>query len=406
MKTFSPFPIDIKNLAGKWLATYRFEPFLGKWFYIEPAMHGAIKLVDTKDVPSNVLDIADSADFTDINAYVAPIKLQVQLNTSCNFRCEMCYVSPELVGKKLSLDTLDSIFTIAKSCGVLRVNFVGGEIFMRRDIEEVFRCAQSHHLLTSCITNGIIPGAQPEKYYDLFQSMYAVQVSCNGIGESYDKEHGGVGWSRAKDYIKETVHMAPSSILSYVITSDNVSDIPGFIEYAESVNPSIIKFGTVCWSGKSSQKGALEYYSKTLTLARRLIQNARTTHPNLKIQSQIDDGRETPLWEDYIHGYRPYSFYFSPEGRDGLYVSAVGKYYPFPLLSDNPAFCLGTIQDDLLEIWKNNRILNNLRNVTFENSSCGKLGCTQPCGLWNRSYAIAWSGDIYGKVPCAKTQWK
>ena len=405
-KCFLPRAIDLKDSEGCWLATYRFEPFLNRWFYVKPSMHGKIKLVNTENVPEEVLHIAEEGAFTPQNCYSAPIKLQIQLNTSCNYKCKMCYVSPELKDKTLSIPILSDLFQKAKELGVLRVNFVGGEIFMRKDIKEVFSCAQSHKLLTSCITNGIIPGARPEKYYDLFRSMYAVQVSCNGVGESYDSEHGGLGWSRAKHYIRETVNMSPSSILSYVITRENVNDIPKFIEYAASVKPTIIKFGTVCWSGRSTNKGAYEYYSDTIIRGRELIKTARMNYPELQIQSQLDDELGTPLWEDYLHGYRPYAFYFSPEGRDGLYVSAVGKIYPFPLLSDNPNFCVGSIHDDLMKIWSNSPILQELRGVTFENSACGKIHCDHPCGLWNRSYAIAWSGDAFGKVPCAKTNWK
>ena len=106
------------------------------------------------------------------------------------------------------------------------------------------------------------------------------------------------------------------------------------------------------------------------------------------------------MWEEYINGYRPLEFYFSPEGRDDLYLSASGKLFPFPLMSDNDKFCIGNYNDDWEYIWSNNKILSELRNVTFANSKCGKLGCTRVCGLWNRSYAISWTNDFYGKVPC------
>lgn len=406
MKTYSPFPIDVVNEQGSWLSTYRFEPFLDKWFYVEPNMKGTVRLVESSNVPSKVLGVADQYEYVPFSSYVAPIKMQIQLNTSCNYRCRMCYVSPELRGKSLSLKELDSLFAAAKQSGVVRVNFVGGEIFTRNDIGDVVDLARSHHLLTSCITNGIVPGNRPDKYQHIFDNMYMVQVSCNGIGDSYNYEHCGNYWQRASRCIENSVHMASASILSYVITSENVDDIPRFIEYAAKVNPTIVKFGTVCWSGRSAHRGARQYYSDTLVKAGKLIQKVRTEYPDLQIQSQIDRGTDTPLWEDYSNGYRPYEFYFSPEGRDGLYVSAIGKIYPFPLLSDNPHFCVGTINDNLMEIWRDSQRLKELRSVSFANSACGKLGCTSVCGLWNRSYAISWSGDMYGKVPCELSNWE
>lgn len=406
MKDFAPNPIDVVDESGKWVSTYRYEPYLQKWFYIEPNMKGTIKLVETENVAQEIIDCADKIETSNILAYQAPLKLQIQLNTSCNFKCKMCYVSPELKNKTLSLETLDKVFEEVKNAGVIRVNFVGGEIFMRKDIKEVFELAQSHNLLTSCITNGIIPGKQIEKYKDLLESLYMVQVSCNGIGESYNNEHVLNCWDMAKQCITNVIRTVKKSILSYVITDENVDDIMKFIEFANEIQPTIIKFGTVCWSGRSANKGVKKYYAETLEKAKGYIELARKEYPNLQIQSQIDEGENTPLWEEYINGYRPYEFYFSPESRDGLYLSAIGKYYPFPLLSDNPNFCLGDISNDLMHIWQKNDILNKLRAVKFEDTKCAKIGCNKPCGLWNRSYAISWSGDIYGKIPCKLSEWE
>lgn len=406
MIDYAPTPIDIVNDENQWISTFRYEPFLKKWFYIEPTMKGTIRLVDSTNIPHEIIAAADKAEVKCKNAYQAPLKLQIQLNTTCNYNCKMCYVSPELRNKSLSLKSLNQIFEEAKNAGIVRINFVGGEIFMRKDIEEVISLAQQHNLLTSCITNGIIPGKNIEKYKSLIESMYMIQVSCNGIGDSYNSEHGRNCWTTAQRCINNIIQVAPSSILSYVITDENVDDIPEFIEFAKKISPTIIKFGTICWSGKSLNNGDISYYSVTLEKARQYIYTARVRHPSLRIQSQTDEGIETPLWEDYYSGYRPYEFYFSPESRDGLYLSAAGKFYPFPLLSDNSDFCIGSISDGLINIWENNDILKKLRSVRFRDSACGKLGCSRPCGLWNRSYAIAWSGDIWGKIPCKLSEWR
>lgn len=405
MMDYATYPIDTVD-GERWVSSFRYEPYLKKWFYIEPSMKGTIRLVDTSDIPQEVLAVADKCEVHYCNAYQAPLKLQIQLNTSCNYSCKMCYVSPELRDKQLSLPLLKNVFSEAKDIGVVRVNFVGGEIFMRKDITEIVELAQRNNLLTSCITNGIIPGKAIDKYRSLLDSMYMVQISCNGIGESYNIEHGRECWEIAKECITNVVRSVKASILSYVITDENVNDIPAFVEFAHKISPTIVKFGTICWSGKSTNKGATPYYSITVEKAKQHIDRARKKYPYMRIQSQIDEGFDTPQWEDYSSGYRPYEFYFSPEGRDGLYLSAIGKYYPFPLLSDDPSFCVGNVSDGLLNIWNNSDVLKLLRSVRFEDTSCGKLGCFRPCGLWNRSYAIAWSGDIWGKVPCRLSEWK
>ena len=198
------------------------------------------------------------------------------------------------------------------------------------------------------------------------------------------------------------------NILSYVITEKNYADIPRFIEFATNyANPNVVKFGSLCWSGRGGNEKALSYYKNILPVAKRFIEDGRNKYPNLHIQSQLDLGHETPLWEDYANGYRPFEFYYSPDGRDGLYITSVGDLYPFPLLSDRNDFYLGNIRnDDIESIWVNHPKLKAIRSITFNDSDCGKLGCKKVCGLWTASYMYAWSGNLSGKVPCEFTNWE
>ena len=399
---YATSPIDVLDKSDQWLCTYRYEPFLRKWFYIEPSMHGEVMLVERDDVPSELVSQAEMVKYETKkeDSYYAPLKLQVQLNRSCNFSCKMCYVPDKERAANLSIESLNTLFAECKEAGVVRVNFVGGEIFMRKDVEDVVELARHQCLLVSCITNGIIPGSNIEKYRRVLDKMFAVQVSCNGVGESYNREHQMNIWEKASRCIENVIRSTKANILSYVITNDNYKDISEFVAYADYIGANVIKFGTVCWSGKSAQNGSEFYYRETLSAAKEIISKCRTDYPSIKIQSQLDSEIDSPMWEEFINGYRPYEFYFSPEARDGLYLSALGDFYPFPLLSDHESFRVGRIGDSLICIWNESSVLNSIRAVKFSDTKCGQLGCPGVCGLWNRSYAIAWSNDLYGKVPC------
>lgn len=402
---YSTSPIDVLD-DDDWVCTYRYEPFLKKWFYIEPNMHGELMLVDRDDLPHELVEYTELVEYEELNSYYAPIKLQIQLNRTCNFSCKMCYVPECEKNAMLSLEQIDCLFAECKDIGVIRVNIVGGEIFMRNDIDSIVALAKKHCLLISCITNGMIPGIKIDDYRELLKRFYMIQVSCNGIEDSYNYEHERNVWEKAKKSIANVIGAVDANILSYVITEENVRDIPRFIEYAKDIGAFIIKFGTVCWSGKSNEKGSRRYYQIVLPMAQTLIEECRQKYPELRIQSQLDTSVDSPLWEEYSNGYRPYEFYFSPEARDDLYLSASGDYYPFPLLSDHVNYKVGKLGDSLIDIWRNSKILNDIREVRFETSECGKYDCSGVCGLWNRSYAIAWSNDLYGKVPCHNSNWK
>ncbi len=407
---FSTIPIDAVDKQGEWLVSYRFEPFLDKWFMIDPLLPAKLRLLDTENVPEQVLSAA--AKRTDLevkNAYQSPNKLQIQLNTSCNYSCPMCYALGDKVKSReddLTLDELKGIFREAKESGVIRVNFVGGEVFMRKDFEEIIDAAIDEKLLISCITNARIPGSQIESFRGLLKKFWNIQVSCNGIGKSYEKEYGIKDWNKSKQAIKAVIENTRANILSFVITKDNVEDIPSFIDFASSINPTLVKFGSLCWSGRSKGLETTNYYKSILPRAKELINKGREKHPNMSIQSQIDRGEETPMWLNYNNDYRPFEFYFAPEARDGVYVTSEGDIYPFALLADRPELKVGNIREDSIKsLWENSELLKRIRQVGFRESECGKLGCKKVCGLWSRSYAIAWSGKLDGKVPCELTSW-
>lgn len=406
MNTYSTSPIDIVSPAGKWLMSYRYEPFLDKWFIIRAdATAKDILLTRTDTVPQQILAKAkQEAGGWDQMAYRAPIKMQIQLNNHCNYFCGMCYANAIRGGvqkDELQREEFSALFRRLRQWGVFRVNFVGGEVFMRKDIEEVVAEAQEARLLVSIITNARIPGANIARYEGLLRSLFNVQVSCNGVGAAYEQEYGETSWEEAAGCIERVIGTARTSILSYVVTESNYECIPDFLEFAAKINPTTVKFAAVCWRGRGQQGKAIEYYRDVLPKAQRAIVEGRQKYPHMDINSQFDQGQHTPLLDEFGRDYRPFEFYFSPETRDGLYVSAIGRVFPYPLLSDVPELCLGNIRtDDIRQIWEQNETLREIRQVTFGNSECGDMKCGSPCGLWSRAHAIAWSGKLDGKVPC------
>jgi MoaA/NifB/PqqE/SkfB family radical SAM enzyme len=409
--TFDTRPIDVLSRDGEWLLSYRFEPFLDRWFVVRPNAAAELELLETRDVPPRIQAAVShrSSRGPHAGAYHAPTKVQIQLNRHCNYACSICYANSfrgRAAADDLTVNELEQQFNMLKAWGVCRVNFVGGEVFMRKDLPDIVAAAHRRRLLVSCITNARIPGTHIDQHRAILNSLFNVQVSCNGIGASYEAEYGVSDWARARDCIANVLGATKANILSYVVSEANCEDIPAFLEFANEVTPRVVKFGSTCWSGRRHKERAITYYRDVLPRAKTYIAEGRCRFPALRIQSQLDLGTETPLWEDFAHGYRPFEFYFAPEGRDGLYIAANGDVYPFPLLSDRSEFRLGNIRcDDVRSIWVDHPLLARIRAVTFADSECGRLGCQKVCGLWSRSYAIAWSDRLEGKVPCELTGW-
>jgi MoaA/NifB/PqqE/SkfB family radical SAM enzyme len=412
MTRYSTAPIDVVSETGVWLMSYRYEPFLDRWFVLRAkATAKDILLTETENVPRAILSRASQeVDEWDQRSYRAPVKMQIQLNTNCNYYCEMCYANAIRGGVQrgeLQKQELAALFYQLKRWGVFRVNFVGGEVFMRPDLEEIIEAAGDARLLVSLITNARIPGANIARYEKLLADLFNVQVSCNGTRTAYEKEYGESSWSDAARCIERVIGVARTSILSYVVTEHNYTCIADFLDFAAGITPSSVKFAAVCWRGRSRQVKAAEYYRKVIPEAQKAIVEGRKRYPQLDIASQFDQGLQTPLLQEFDRDYRPFEFYFSPEGRDGLYVNAIGTVFPYPLLSDVAELRLGNIRTgSIREMWERHEVLQAIRRITFAGSECGAMKCPSPCGLWSRAHAIAWSDKLDGKVPCALDQFQ
>lgn len=399
--------LEIIKTNGDWNASFRYENTLKKFFLALPNKN-EIRLVDLKDIPEDILNSFNLNDLEwEQNSYSAPIKAQIQLNNTCNYRCKMCYASSNMFSKEiLTFEEIELIVEKLKNLGVLRINLVGGEIFVRSDIIKIIKYIKNKNLFLSCITNGLVPGLQIDKYKEVLELFYQVQVSCNGIGDSYLNEYGMNNWGIAKKAISNVIKYTSNNILSFVITENNYKDIPHFFEFASEINPTYVKFGTIIWMGKSKKEEANKYYKEILIKANELINECRLRYPNINVQSQLDFEYDIDTFQIETNEYRPAEFYYSSEGKDSLYIKADGSIYPFPLFSESPEFRIGSIHDDFEDIWKNSQVLNDLRSVKFKETDCGKIGCKKICGFWVRSYAYAWSSNLYGKVPCKLTNYE
>ena len=301
MLDYATKPIDVVNKEGEWLYTYRYEPYLKKWFFIKPDMKADLILLEDKDVPEVIKKECEKKDYPVINSYINPIKVQIQINKKCNCRCKMCYASSDILNQdEFSLEELEQVIIRLKSLGVIRINYVGGEPFFKKDFIEICRMTRKHHLLYSFITNAIIPGSNIEKYAEVIDNAFNIQVSCNGYEDSYLNEYGINNWEMAKKGMTNVVQRAKTCILSYVITESNYKDISRFIEFANIIKPTVVKFGSVCFSGRAKDDKGYDYYKNIIPIAKLQIERMREKYPDLKIQSQLDMGTETPLWEEYI----------------------------------------------------------------------------------------------------------
>src|SRR2546423_14621390 len=88
-----------------------------------------------------------------------PLSVHFDLTYRCNERCVHCYLDHEDHGELSTAECIDALEQLAKA-GTLFLTFSGGEIFLRRDLEELLATAR-RVALCRCGENNGPPGPPP-----------------------------------------------------------------------------------------------------------------------------------------------------------------------------------------------------------------------------------------------------
>ena len=128
--------------------------------------------------------------------WAKPDVLSINLSLRCNLTCSMCttcYDSPEL-----SLEEIKSILDQASVWGIEVFNPLGGEPFMRGDVEDILSYAVRRGFFVSITTNGTLVSERRAGRIALIPSdRLHMNISLDGDRQSNDEIRGEGMWDRA-----------------------------------------------------------------------------------------------------------------------------------------------------------------------------------------------------------------
>ncbi len=84
----------------------------------------------------------------------APMAATLQITDRCNYECVHCYQEHDQKPDELTLDEIRRILGELAEVGVLYLVLVGGEVFMRRDADEILQAAHEHGFAIRLKTTG------------------------------------------------------------------------------------------------------------------------------------------------------------------------------------------------------------------------------------------------------------
>jgi SynChlorMet cassette radical SAM/SPASM protein ScmF len=309
----------------------------------------------------------DAGQLPDASQNPHPLsQLYFYLTEGCNLACRHCWLAPKFQDEKrqypvLSVALFKKIIEEAKPLGLSGVKLTGGEPFMHPDIGELLDYLSSQQISTTVETNGVLCTKELAQKLAQCKNTF-VSVSLDGADAETHEWVRGVAGSFEKAlqgarYLTEA-GLKPQIIFS--VMQINKNQLEAVVRVAESVGAGSVKFNLV----QPTARGERMHEAH----------QALTIQEYLKIgewvEKDLSPTTKLKLYYDYPMAFRPLNKLFGNNG-DGcsrcgilgiLGVLADGSYALCGIGTSIPEMIFGHAErDDLAAIWKDNRILNDLR---------------------------------------------
>lgn len=340
----------------------------------------------------------------------------IYLTNRCNLACEMCSQYgenfKENAPQELSLEEWKKFLSeISDTNPKPKIILMGGEPFLYKDFDKLFKMLKDFQFPVHIVTNGILLDKHLELLAD---SDTSITISIDGIEEKHDKIRGKQGtFKKVIENIKLANKMQENGakfklLINSVILPDNVNEMSNFIEYMQQFNIEQFVFQhlqfssremnsktSIVWEKELGCEFNNEHFltKKTYSLTDKYIEQIKK---NLKKVSNVCK-KETFVFpflsdEEMVNYYqdknldkiRPYftcttpwlCAFISPDG----YVSNCIQN------------TIGNIKnEDFWTLWNNDKA-NKIRNSLCKNGSFDF--CKKCCNFYKENFLLAPNSTI------------
>jgi radical SAM protein with 4Fe4S-binding SPASM domain len=348
----------------------------------------------------------------------APFQVVWNITRACNLKCVHCYENAGSPGQdELTTEEALKGIDILADAGVLILAFSGGEPTIRPDILQLIKRSFNRGMYPAMATNAII-FASREKVKEFKEAgLQFVQISLDGLNpETHDKFRGVPGaFKKTVQGIKNCVAEELFVEIATTATRFNYKEIPAMIEFAEKLGVNwfmlynfvptgrgidivesdltpeereeILK---ICWN--KMKMAGIEVLSTAPQFARIAqeieAQPVQTCEVALKT-SRLSNTADTTIipthfynpelsgqlqrLADFIGGCGAGRFYMSLEPN--------GDMFPCVFFPHDNAVKVGNLfKDDFEEVWRNSKLLWEIRDKDRLAENCGSCDFRYTCG--------------------------
>ncbi len=329
----------------------------------------------------------------------APFLVVWDVTYRCNLKCKHCYANAgKPLEDELNNEEAKKVVDIFGNAGIVAIAFSGGEPLMRKDLFELIDRAKSYEMQISIATNGTLLNKENVKKLKEHNVDF-VQISLDGTKETHEKFRGIKGiYDKTIEGIKNVIEEGICCGISMTATKLNYKDVLNVIDLSEElgVNYFILynyipvgvgdfdidlsaeereELLNLLWNklmNETNKKCKTAFLSTAPYYSRTALEHNKYYLATHFANVDLDGDDRLKSLANFIGGCGCGRFYLS--------LRANGDIQPcvfFPLK-------LGNIrefndEEDFLEFWRNNKVLNDLRDRE-KLIICGKCKYKYVCG--------------------------
>jgi radical SAM protein with 4Fe4S-binding SPASM domain len=288
-------------------------------------------------------------------------ELWIYTNNSCNLRCKHCLVSAGEDSKgELSAADIMRIIDEAKSLGVRRFYFTGGEPFLRHDILALINYITKDRELV-ILTNGtLLTKEKAEKLASIDKKRLFLQISLESSDAKIHNSIRGEGsFELAVNGIKNLIEAGIVPTITTTITRLNMDSAVNTHRFIASLN---IKVHHILYL---HPKGRMQRFKDELYID--------SDELSAVMQSLIKASKDTGIIIDNAE-----SFKIRVSGRKGrktdlcnccyemLCVDLDGEVYPCAAIAGDKRFSAGNVRDySMADLWLDSPLTKKIRQSSL-----------------------------------------
>ena len=298
-----------------------------------------------------------------MNELSAPISVVWEITNNCNYKCPHCRAYQDFSKNDEKIE--DIIINELIKLKVLVVNISGGEPLLNPRVFEIAKRLYDNNIYLMISTNGFLYSKYRK---DIVNSgIKLVQVSLDGKKELHEKFRGVKNsYEKAIEALQMAKEDGLRTQMNVTITSDNVNELEWNYNKAKELKVNKVFYRRVVPYGKAKINQYVlpdrDIYYK------QIVKLSKLNSKDLKVS--IDDPILSVLNNDELQEYLACG-----AGINNLGISSEGDVFPCIFLREK----LGNLkQDTLINIWKKNEVLKNLRKRNIK--ECGECKYKFSCG--------------------------